>query len=106
MTASWIPRSATSRPCSGKWPVLEELLKDPSKISALVFAMVGVAALVRRWVIPYGTHHDIVAGLEGQITKLTTERDEFKKLAFELSEIVRATQRVRGGGFVGRKDPS
>ena len=84
--------------------MLEKLLEDPSKIGALGMAIVAVAALARRWVLPYDTHHDIVAGLEGQIAKLTKERDEFKDLAFKLAEVAERTQRARGGGFVQRKE--
>lgn len=84
--------------------MLDKLLDDPSKIGAMVFALIAVAAFARRWVVPYDTHQEALAQRDAQIDRLTIERDEFKRMAMQSIEVAERTQRVRGGGFVGRKE--
>ena len=81
--------------------MLEELLKDPSKLTASLLLVLAVTALVRGWVVPAY----VLTERDKQIEKLIIERDEFKQLAIQATNVAERTQRVRGGGFVGRKDP-
>ena len=84
----------------GNGNVLDELLKDPSKLSPLVMLVLAVAALVKGWVVPAY----VLTERDKQIAKLTEERDEFKAWARTATNVAEGTQRVRGGGFVGKKD--
>lgn len=64
--------------------------------------LIAVASLVRGWVVPAY----VLQERDAQIQKLTVERDEFKRLAMQSIDVAERTQRVRGGGFVGRKEPT
>ena len=74
--------------------MLDEFLKDPSKIGATVLLLLAVVAFFREWVVP-GTVH------AREIAKLEKERDEFKDMALRGLELTRRTidvaQRAKDG---------
>jgi hypothetical protein len=82
---------------------LDQILSDPSKLGIGGLLTVAILALWREWVVPGTMYLRACAERDAQITKLTVERDEFKKMLMASIEIAERTQRVRGGGFVGKE---
>lgn len=104
-----IPPSATSWPCSGEMDLIFDpvTLTKGGIIGLLAFGMAAVVtAFLNEWVVPGVSHRRQIAESDAERNQLRVERDEFKRLAFELSEIAVGTQRVRAKVFVGRKESS
>lgn len=76
--------------------MLEELLKDPSKIGATILLLAAVAAFFREWIVPGARY-------QREIDLLRAERDEFKLKAWQALDITERTQKIRGRLS---KDPS
>lgn len=70
--------------------MLDELLKDPNKVGAVILLLLAVAAFVRGWIYP----KYIYDAQQAQIVKLEKERDEFKQIAMRSLEITERTQKV------------
>lgn len=90
-----------------------DLLFDPVTltkggiIGLLAFGMTAViTAFLNEWVVPGVSHRRQISESDAERQRLLVERDEFKRLAFELSEIAVGTQRVRAKVYVGRKEQS
>ncbi len=86
---------------------MTDVVLDPANLTRL--GVVGlmaiiVTALIREWLVPGTSHLRQLAEKDAQIEKLTTERDDFKRLAMQSIDVAERTQRIRGGGFVGRKE--
>lgn len=79
--------------------MLEELLKDPSKVGATLLLLAAVAAFYWELVWP-GTR------ARRDIEQLRKERDEATAKLDRALTVMEQTQRVRGGGFIGSTDTS
>lgn len=62
--------------------------------------LIAVTAFVREWVVPGITYTRTLTERDGQILRLTTERDEFKQMLMSSLDITERTQRVRGGALL------
>lgn len=83
--------------------MIEEVLKDPTKITATLLLVIAIAGFFREWVVP-GTRYtrDLAAKdkqidkLEATVAKLESERGDLKAMLARAIEITERTQRVRG----------
>lgn len=85
--------------------MLEEWLKDPSKIGATVLLVAAVTAFFREWIIPGVRYTRDLAEKDAQIgrceeriAKLEAERADLKGMLQRSIDIMERTQRVRGAG--------
>jgi hypothetical protein len=77
--------------------VLEELLKDPSKIGATLLLLAAVAGFFWEQVVPGSRYRR-------DLDQLRKERDEATAKLDRALSVMEQTQRVRGGGFIGLTD--
>jgi hypothetical protein len=74
--------------------MLEQFLSDPSKIGAVGLMAVAIAALMRGWVVTSHHMNQVVQQYEQRITKLESEKDEFKRLVITSVETTDRAIRV------------
>lgn len=82
--------------------MLDEFLKDPSKIGALSFMAIAIAALMRGWVITASHHTAICAQYESRITDLTREKNEFKEMVIRSVETTERALQVAHQSQTGK----
>lgn len=80
--------------------VLDEFIKDPSRIGAVVLLTLAVAAFLREWIVPGTTYVKALKEKDDQIAAIKKDRDEYRMIAFKSIEITERTQNIRGKVFV------
>jgi hypothetical protein len=61
--------------------LLDEILKDPSKVSVAVLCLAAVTAFVKGWIVPKWAYDDLRAGC----TRMEAQRDKLQDMLIQQS---------------------
>lgn len=79
--------------------ILDEILKDPSRVGAVLLLALAVVSFLREWIVPGSTYIKALKDKDDQIAAIMRDRDEYKSLAFKTIEITERTQQIRGRAY-------